>query len=109
MKWLYLLLSILFEVSGTVCLKLSAEDGPHQLKFIIAVGTFYLLCFAFLGGAMKSFPLSVVYATWSGVGVTMLAIVGVYVFNDPINPTKVISFLLVIAGVVGLNLSGVSH
>jgi multidrug transporter EmrE-like cation transporter len=44
-----------------------------------------------------------------GSGVALLAIVGVVFFGDNINATKVISFGLLIVGVVGLNLSGISH
>ena len=58
---------------------------------------------------MRYFSLGTLYATWSGLGVALLAIIGVIFFGDDINATKVISFVLLIIGVVGLNLSGISH
>jgi len=109
MKWTFLLSSIGCEVLGTVFLKLASHEGPHRLKYAAGVAIFYLLCFSLLGGAMKHFPLSVVYATWSGVGVGLLAVIGIFVFGDSINAFKVVSFVLVILGVIGLNASGVSH
>ena len=109
MKWAFLLSSIACEVVGTVCLKLASDEGPHRMKYAAGVAIFYLLCFSLLGGAMKHFQLSVVYATWSGVGVGLLAVIGVFVFGDAINPLKVVSFILVVLGVIGLNASGVSH
>ena len=70
---------------------------------------FYLLCFVLLGQAMKHFSLGTLYAIWSGIGVAGVAAIGVLFFGDEINTLKVVSLLLVIAGIVGLNLSGSSH
>jgi multidrug transporter EmrE-like cation transporter len=62
-----------------------------------------------LACSVNHFSLGTLYATWSGLGVALVAIIGVIFFGDNINALKVISFLLLIAGVVGLNLSGISH
>jgi small multidrug resistance pump len=109
MKWFWLVLSITCEILGTTSLKLSSEDGPHAWKYGIGVVVLYTLCFAFLAQCMKHFSLGTLYATWSGLGVALVAIIGVIFFGDNTNALKVISFLLLIAGVVGLNLSGISH
>ncbi len=109
MKWFWLFSSIVCEVIGTTFLKLAFEGGKHAAWFGVAVVVFYLACFALLGVAMKHFSLGTVYATWSGVGVCLLALIGVMFFNDEVNALKVVSFVLVIAGIVGLNLSGISH
>lgn len=109
MKWLWLILSILCEILGTTSLKLSSDDSPHAWKWGIGVIVFYVMCFTFLGQCMKYFSLGTLYATWSGVGVALLAIIGVVFFGDELNTTKVVSFMLLIAGVVGLNFSGMTH
>jgi len=109
MKWIWLILSITCEIFGTTSLKLSTENGPHALKYWVGVMFFYTLCFVFLGQSMKDFSLGTLYATWSGVGVAILALVGVLFFGDEINAMRVISFILLIAGVVGLNMSGLAH
>lgn len=109
MKWVFLISSIVCEVVGTTCLKLYTDGSPHRVAYAAGVAVFYVACFSLLGGAMKHFSLSVVYATWSGVGVGVLAIVGVLFFGDSLNLLKVVSFGLVILGVVGLNMSGMSH
>ncbi len=109
MRWLWLVLSIGCEVLGTSSLKLASSDSPHAWKWGVAVVLLYSLCFAFLGLCMKHFSLGALYATWSGLGVAMIAIIGVVVFGDEMNTTKAISFLLLIAGVVGLHLGGMTH
>ncbi|MEM9353687.1 MAG: multidrug efflux SMR transporter [Planctomycetota bacterium] len=109
MGWLWLLGSIVCEVIGTTFLKLASDGGKHSGWYSAGVVVFYVVCFALLGGAMKHFSLSTVYATWSGLGVSLLAVIGVVAFGDQINPLKILSLILVVAGVVGLNMSGVSH
>ena len=109
MIWVWLLASIVCEVIGTTMLKLASEGGKHAYWYSAGVMTFYIACFALLGVAMKHFSLGVVYATWSGLGVSLLAMIGIVFFGDEINPLKVFSFLLIIVGVIGLNMSGMSH
>ena len=109
MKWVWLLGSITCEVIGTTFLKLAYGDSPHTGWYAGGVVLFYVLCFGLLGQAMRFFPLSVVYATWSGLGVAALAAIGVVFFGDEVNVLKIGSLALVIAGIVGLNMSGISH
>jgi small multidrug resistance pump len=52
---------------------------------------------------------SIAYAIWSGVGITVISILGVLFFKESMNITKIISIILIITGIIGLNLSGVSH
>lgn len=101
MSWL--VLAILFEVSGTICMKLS--DGFNRLGPSISMFILYMLSFACLNFALKSINISLAYAIWAGVGTTLIAIIGVIWFNEPINFLKTISISLVVIGVVGINLT----
>jgi small multidrug resistance pump len=87
-SWSLLLFAILFEVSGTTCMKLS--DGFSKLWPSIGVAVFYLLSLAALTLVLKKIDVSVAYAIWSGLGTAL----------------KMVSIALIIAGVVGLNLGG---
>ena len=109
MHWFYLFSSIICEVTGTTLLKLSSNGSKYASLYGAGVILFYTACFIFLAFAMKHFSLGTVYATWSGMGICLLALIGVAFFGDDINMLKVASFFLVIAGDVGLNMSGVSH
>ena len=107
--WFWLIGSIVGEVVGTTFLKLASDGGKHTVWYSIGVAAFYVTSFVLLSRAMRYFSLSTVYATWSGLGVLLLAVIGVIAFGDQINALKIISIILVIAGIVGLNASGMSH
>ena len=109
MKWLWLCSAIFCEVVGTTCLKLASQGGKYAGWYSAGVALFYLACFALLCGAMRHFALSTVYATWSGLGVALVAVIGVIAFADSINLLKIVSLIMIIAGIIGINLSGISH
>ena len=109
MKWLWLCSAIFCEVVGTTCLKLASQGGKYAGWYGAGVALFYIACFALLGGAMRHFALSTVYATWSGLGVALVAVIGIVAFADPINLLNLVSLGMIIAGIIGINLSGISH
>ena len=103
MSWIYLFLAIILEVSGTTCMKLSqgfTKVWPSILLFV-----FYGLCFSFLTLALKEIEISVAYAVWSGMGTALIATIGILYFREPVTVIKITSLGLIIAGVIGLNLS----
>ena len=53
--------------------------------------------------AVKKIDMSVSYAIWSGVGTALIAIIGIGFFKEPITALKVVSLLLIVVGVFGLN------
>lgn len=107
MSWVYLVLAILFEVAGTTSMKLS--EGFTRLVPSIGIAVFYLLSFSILTLALRQIDISVAYAIWSGVGTALITVIGAVIFREPVTALKVGSIALIIAGVVGLNLSGGGH
>lgn len=107
MTWLYLVLAILLEVSGTTCMKLS--EGFTRIVPSILLFVFYILSFGMLTLALKKIDVSLAYAVWSGVGTALIATIGVLWFKEPATAMKLVSLGLIIIGVVGLNLSGGAH
>ena len=105
--WLALAVAIVLEVSGTVSMKLS--DGFTRLVPSILIFTFYAGSFAVLTLALKKIDLGVAYAVWAGAGTALIAVVGILYFKEPLSALKVLSIFLIIAGVIGLNLSGAKH
>jgi len=103
MSWIYLVLAILTEVTGTTNMKLS--EGFTKLVPSILMFVFYAISFAFLTLALKKINLSVTYTVWAGVGTALIAAIGFLYFKEPVTAIKVISIVLIIAGVIGLTLS----
>jgi small multidrug resistance pump len=103
-SWLILACAIVLEVAGTTSMKLS--EGFTKLVPSVLIFVFYAASFTALTFALKKIEMSVAYAVWSGVGTVLIVLIGVFYFSETLNSLKAISILLIIAGVVGLNLSG---
>lgn len=107
MSWLYLILAIVLEVSGTTCMKLSygfTKLLPSILMFIL-----YGFSLGALTLALKKIDVGMAYAVWSGLGTALIATVGILCFKEAISAIKIISLGLIIIGVIGLHLSGGIH
>ncbi|WP_422660414.1 DMT family transporter [Paenibacillus sp. EC2-1] len=100
---IYLSLAILLEVFGSTMLKLS--EGFTVLLPSVGVVIGFLGSFTLLSFALKSISLSAAYATWSGVGTALTAIMGVFIFQEQFSFMKVAALILVIVGIVLLNKS----
>ena len=107
MSWLYLFLAILFEILGTTFMKLS--NGFSQLMPTIGTTISYITCFILLSFALKSIDMGIAYAIWSAAGLSIIAAIGIVFFHEDISLLKIFSLILIIAGVIGLNLSCKGH
>jgi len=103
MHWLYLMIAILFEVSGTTCMKIS--DGFSKLAPTLFIFFFYGLSFTFLSLALKVLPIALTYAIWSAIGTATITVIGVIWFGESMSTIKLFSLLLIIVGVIGLHFS----
>ena len=106
-SWLLLVAAIVFEVAGTTSMKLSegfTKTLPSVLLFV-----FYALAFGALTLTLKKLEVSFVYAIWSGLGTTLVTLIGILYFQESANLFKVASIGLIILGVVGLHLSSTAH
>lgn len=65
----------------------------------------YGLSLAALTVGVKHIDISVAYAVWSGLGTALIAVIGVFVFHEPMTALKTASLFLIVAGVVGLNVT----
>jgi small multidrug resistance pump len=100
--WFYLSLGIVFEVLGTVCMKLS--EGFTKWIPSVLVFLFYALSLGFLVLVLEKFEVSIAYAIWASLGTALIAVIGIIWFNEPVSITKVISISLIILGILGLEL-----
>jgi small multidrug resistance pump len=102
--WIFLVTAIVLEISGTTSMKLS--EGFTKFWPSILIFVFYALSFVSLTFCVKQMEISVAYAVWSGLGTFLIAIIGFAYFREPMPVIKLLSLLLVVAGVIGVNLSG---
>ena len=107
MSWLFLILAILFEISGTTCMKFS--QGFTKLVPSILIFVFYILSLSALTLALKRIEISTAYAVWSGLGTALIGTIGILWFREPVTAFKMISIGLIILGVIGLSLSSSAH
>ena len=101
--WIVLLIAILGEVIGTTALKVS--DGFSQFVPSLVVVLGYGVSFYCLALALRSIPLAIAYAVWSGVGVVAVSLVGWRLFEQKLNLWSIVGMALVVIGIVILNLS----
>ena len=88
--------AIVFEVTGTTFLKLSA--GFTQLPYVIALLAAYGLSFLMLTFALKELPVGVTYGIWGGAGTIAAAVIGVLYWDDPYGWSTVLGALLIMVG-----------
>lgn len=106
-QFIYLGLAIAFEVSGTTFMKLS--NGLSNLKFAAIMLVCYSISISLLSLALKQIEVGVAYAVWSGVGIALIATIGILFFQESLSVEKVAFMGLIIIGAIGLNISGVGH
>jgi quaternary ammonium compound-resistance protein SugE len=104
--WLTILAAGLFETGFAVSLKLS--HGLTRLWPTVMFAVCALLSFGLLTLALRHLEVGAAYAVWTGIGAAGTAIVGMAFLGDVISVAKLVSVGLVLAGVVGLNLSSVT-
>lgn len=101
-SYLILGLAIALEVVGTTALK--ASDGFTRLVPSLITGVAYAASFYALSLALKTIPVGVAYAIWSGVGIVLISVVGWVVFRQRLDLAAIAGLGLIIAGVLVVNL-----
>ena len=106
MAWLALVAAGLFETSFAVCLKLS--DGLRDPWLTAGFAVSALTSFGLLTVALRELEVGPAYAVWTGIGAAGTTAVGMIFLGDAVSTVKLVSIALILSGVIGLNLSGVT-
>ncbi|HQV89125.1 MAG TPA: SMR family transporter [Nitrosomonas sp.] len=101
-QWILLFIAIVSEVIATSCLK--ATEGFTRLwpSLIVVVG--YLLAFYFLSLTLRTIPVGIAYAIWSGVGIVLIALSGWLFLGQALDLPAIIGLSLIVAGVMAITL-----
>lgn len=103
MAWIYLIVAGLFEVAWAVGLKYT--DGfTRGFPTLITVAAM-IVSFFFLAQAVKMLPVGTAYAIWTGIGASGTAVMGIVLFSESADPGRIISIMLIVAGIIGLKLA----
>jgi small multidrug resistance pump len=100
--YIYLLTAVVFETIGTSALQASEQftrPGPLIITAVCYVTTFY-----FLSLALRGMPVGVAYAIWSGLGIVLIALIGLVWFGQKLDTPALVGLGLIIAGVAVINL-----
>lgn len=100
--WIYLGIAILFETIGTTALK--ASNGFNHVGFSVLSLASYSVAFYLLAIVLKTMPVGVAYAVWSGLGVALVTLIGLFVFRQTLDWAAMLGIGLIVAGVMVLNL-----
>jgi quaternary ammonium compound-resistance protein SugE len=107
MAWLMVICAGLLETGFAVCLKKS--DGFSRPAPTIGFILFALGSFALLTLALKKLEVGPAYAVWTGIGAAGTVGYGMLFLDESVSALKIASVALILAGVIGLNLSGSTH
>ncbi len=102
MTYLYLAIAILNEVIATLALKASAEFTRWLPSLVVVIG--YAVSFYFLTLTLRTLPLGIMYAIWSGAGIVLVTILGMVIYKQVPDLPAVIGIGLIISGVVVIRL-----
>ncbi len=108
-NWLFLGLAIVAEVGATTALKLNEGFSKPLPTLAMALG--YGVAFYFLSLTLRSIPVGVAYAIWSGLGVVLITTLGWLAFGQKLDAPALAGMGLILAGVLVMNLfsSTVGH
>lgn len=101
MKFIYLFVAILAEVIATSALKASEQFTKPVPSIIVVAG--YIIAFYFLSLTLKSMPVGIAYAIWSGVGIILVSAAGYFLYKQTLDLAAIIGLCLIIIGVIVIN------
>jgi quaternary ammonium compound-resistance protein SugE len=106
MAWLLIVTAGLFETGFAVLLKQSAHFT--RLWPTVGFAACALISFGLLSLALRGLEAGPSYAVWTGIGAAGTAVIGMVALGETVSAVKLVSIGLIVAGVIGLSLSGVT-
>ncbi len=100
--WLFLFLAIISEVIGTSFLASAARNGQYLGYLLMAIGL--ALSYFFLALSTKKISIGVAYAIWEGLGLILLTIIGILIFNESISFTELLGIMAAMIGIICVTL-----
>ncbi len=102
MAWIYLTIAGLFEIGWAAGMKYSEGFTKPLPSVLTAAGM--ILTYVFLSLAVKTLPLGVSYAIWTGFGTVGAALLGWLLFGETLDAPRILCIAAIVAGIIGLKL-----
>lgn len=100
-NWLFLAIAIVSETIATSALKASEGFSRAWPSTVVVVG--YGIAFYFLSLTLRTIPVGVAYAVWSGAGIVLIALAGWLVYGQKLDLPALVGMGLIVAGVIVMN------
>ena len=101
MTYFYLTIAIIAEVAATSALKASEEFTRLVPSLVVVIG--YGVAFYFMTLVLRVIPVGITYAIWSGLGIVLVTVVGIFLYRQMPDVPALIGMGLIVAGVVVIN------
>lgn len=102
MAYLYLFIAIISEVIATLSLKASSGFSKLTPSIVVIVG--YAISFVLLSLVLKTVPVGIAYASWSGLGIIFVSVMSYSLYGQKLDVVAIGGIVLIIAGVLLINL-----
>ena len=106
MKWLYLIIAVIFEVIATSALKESNSFTKLVPSLFVIIG--YSISFYFLSLTLKALSIGITYAIWSGLGILLICLVGYFRYGQNLDFPAIIGILFIGIGILIIRFFSVS-
>ena len=106
MKWLYLIIAVIFEVIATSALKESNSFTKLIPSLIVIIG--YSISFYFLSLTLKNLSVGITYAIWSGLGILLICLVGYFRYGQNLDFPAILGILFIGIGILIIRFFSVS-
>lgn len=101
-NWIFLFIAIVAEVIATSALKSSEGFTKPIASIVVVLG--YMIAFYCLSLTLKTIPVGIAYAIWSGVGIVLVTTIAWIVFDQKLDVWGIVGIALIMSGVLVLNL-----
>lgn len=100
--YVFLVIAVAFETVGTSALQASQQFSRLWPSVLVVLG--YALAFYFLALVLRTIPVGVAYALWSGLGILFIALIGLVVFGQKLDLAAMLGMGLIVAGIAVIQL-----
>ncbi|MEA2106980.1 MAG: multidrug efflux SMR transporter [Bacteroidota bacterium] len=100
MAWVFLLIAGIFEIGWAIGMKYThgfTRFWPVVFTLVSMFLSVYLLSLA-----TKTIPIGTAYAVWTGIGIVGTSVLGIILFNEPVEVLRLVFIVMILVAIVGL-------